>query len=174
MVITGQSAPPRFGSKADTLETSLRAFRARLLQAVDAETALAKDAAQRAENAEMHRITPMWGQCVPVSIAVKNRYGGQLVRYELNVQVKDRPPEKHVHWANQVDGRFFDLTSDQYNGDGLHAVDDPQYGIVGRNVSAPVPVNVLAVLKKKTQQDFYYGQISNRSKLLAKRLDAQA
>lgn len=160
-------------SQAVPAMADLKAFRVKLLACVDRETALGDTAAQRSQYTELGRITPMWGQCVPVAMAVKGAFGGKLVRYELKVRLNGEVT-KQVHWANHFDGQEIDLTSDQYNGDGIHAVDDSQHGVVGKPPKGPVPVEVLEVISKKVQSDFYYGRIGHRTHLLAERLKNHA
>jgi hypothetical protein len=149
--------------------SELEQFRKALLSCVDRDTTQAQNASQRRLYDEFSVICKMWGQCVPVAMAVKSRFGGKLVRYELKVRVNGEI-QKQVHWANKIGGVEIDLTSDQYNGDGLHTIDDPAAGVIGTTGSGKLPVEVLEVLDKKEAGDFYYGSISNRTLLLAKRL----
>ena len=170
-----------FGAKAGKAEASvdaspaapsnaaLKAFRAVLLDCVNRETTQAQNKAQRDLYAEFEPACKMWGQCVPVAMAVKDKFGGELLRYELEVTVKGQK-EKQIHYANHIGGVDIDLTSDQYNGDGLHAVDDSSHGVTESDGSGKLPVSLGKVLSKKTMSDFHFGRIKGTTILLGERL----
>lgn len=164
------------------LQEELVTFRKVLLDCVDGETThLGRKAAEKKINRERydhfrHDLgCPMWGQCVPVSLLVQYKFGGSLVRYELEVEI-DGEPDHLIHYANVIDGVEYDLTSEQLGGDGLHAIDDPIYGALGNEEAlyrdSDWPVRITEVTAKKSTTRFYLGEISSRTKLLIERVEA--
>jgi hypothetical protein len=60
--------------------------------------------------------TPSTGQCYVTAICVQDIFGGLLLQGDV---------KGVVHFWNRLpNGQEFDLTSDQFGGDGIHIVED--------------------------------------------------
>lgn len=149
---------PVFGGNPNPLETQLTRLHHRLLKVATRDTAM--DAASYDEFAP--KTSALWGHCAIVAALVKSLFGGKLIRAVLQVQAGGKK-EQQIHYFNEIDGKRYDLTSDQYLGDGLHAV-TPQ-----PRPKANAPIAVLKILHEKVGSDGMI-QRANRFKLLKQRL----
>jgi len=76
--------------------------------------------------AEFKPELPSAGQCYVTSILLYDIFGGELISADILFEGKY---ESH-YWIKLPNGREFDLTSDQFNGDGINPM--PKDKIFGR------------------------------------------
>ncbi len=114
----GQYRRLRFGSVSPS-EQVLRAERDRLLQAAG------QDSANDAGRYELCQgISKLTGHCAGVSNYLQQKYGGTVIRAVVALNLNGEPKEDVHYWYKAVDGKEYDLTSDQYGGDGFHTLEE--------------------------------------------------